>query len=331
VKKLNKKNIEDIFALIPMQEGMLFHYLKDPKEDHYCEQLNLKITGEFNLEGFKKAWDFVVQGNDMLRTFFRWEKLDSPAQVVLKQHNPDLGFFDLSDIENHAKQQKQLEKIKLEDRKEKFDLRQVPFRVILCKVSEKDYHIVISNHHILYDGWSSGIILKEFFRVYAGLEEGETSLVLPVKPSFKEFVQWHQNRDKDKQKKFWEEYFKGFDTQTRLPIKRKSVKIDKVSGGSPVKEFGFTLEKGISDRLDTFLKKHRITLAAFFYCSWGILLQKYCNSDDVVFGTTVSGRSVPINGIENMVGLFINTLPLRVTAKTGETYDNEIQVILSFF
>ena len=113
MKKLNKKNIGDIFALTPMQEGMLFHYLKDPKGDHYFEQLSLKITGEINLKRFKKAWDYVVQGNDMLRTFFRWEKLDSPAQVMLKQHNPELGLFDLSDIEDHAKQQKQLEKINM--------------------------------------------------------------------------------------------------------------------------------------------------------------------------------------------------------------------------
>jgi hypothetical protein len=145
---LDKKNIEDILALTPMQEGMFFHYLKEPENDHYFEQLSLEISGEIKEEFFEKAWNFVIKTNEMLRTVFRWEKMDSPAQVVLKQHNPDLGFFDLSAIENHVEQQKQLKKIISEDRKVKFNLREVPFRVILCKLSEKDYHILISNHHM---------------------------------------------------------------------------------------------------------------------------------------------------------------------------------------
>jgi non-ribosomal peptide synthetase component F len=104
--------------------------------------------------------------------------------------------------------------------------------------------------------------------------------------------------------------------KTSYPSKEKESKQEVAEA---VKESCFTLEKGIKEKLDVFLKERRVTLAAFFYCAWGILLQKYCGSDDVVFGTTVSGRSAPINGIENMVGLFINTLPLRVTAKIDET------------
>ncbi|UCH96605.1 MAG: amino acid adenylation domain-containing protein, partial [Candidatus Aminicenantes bacterium] len=316
MEKLEKKNIRDILALTPMQEGMLFHYLNDPESDHYFEQLSLKISDEINLQRFKKAWDYVVQGNEMLRVLFRWERLDNPTQVVLKQHHPDSRFFDLSTIEDHTERQKQLEKIKLEDRKEKFDLREIPFRVILCKISEKEYYIVISNHHILYDGWSTGVVLKEFFQAYEGLEKGETGLTTKIKPSFREYIQWHQNRDQDKQKKFWELYFKGFDAQTVLPIKRKGIKRN--SEGAAAKAFGFVLEKDIKDKLDIFLRERGVTLAAYFYCAWGILLQKYCNSEDVVFGTTVSGRSAPIKEIENMVGLFINTIPLRVTAERGE-------------
>jgi tyrocidine synthetase-3 len=314
--KLDKKNIEDIFALTPMQEGMLLHYLKNPESNHYFEQLFLKISGEINLQLFKKAWDYVVLGNQMLRTFFRWKKLEKSAQVVLKQHHPTLGFFDLSTLKDDNEKQSRLETIKIEDRQKKFDLGEVPFRVLLCKVANKDYRMVISNHHILYDGWSTGIILKEFLRAYAVLEKGEANLEIKVKPPFREFIRWYQNRDRDKQKRFWAAYLKGFTVQTPLPIKRKGIKPD--SEKAAIKAFSFALEKRIKESLDGFLKERRVTSAAVFYCAWGLLLQKYCGSDDVVFGTTVSGRSAPINGIEHMTGLFINTLPLRVTSKTDE-------------
>ena len=136
MKRLEKKNIQDIYALTPLQEGMLFHYLNNPGSNHYFVQLSLKISDEITLGCFKKAWDYVVKNNEMLRALFRWEKLDNPTQVVLKQHNSNLRFFDLSSIKDHTEQQKQLKKIKLKDREGKFDLREVPFRIILCKIEE---------------------------------------------------------------------------------------------------------------------------------------------------------------------------------------------------
>ncbi|MGD2092759.1 MAG: condensation domain-containing protein, partial [Candidatus Aminicenantes bacterium] len=166
--KLDKKNIENILALTPTQEGMLFHYLEDPAGPCYHEQLCLKLSGQIDIACFEQAWNTVVKTNEMLRTVFRWEKLEKPAQIILRERACDLCFYDLS-AKINSQQEAVLEEVKANDARNTFDLRQVPFRVILCKIAENKYRLIISNHHILYDGWSTGIILREFFEVYQAL------------------------------------------------------------------------------------------------------------------------------------------------------------------
>jgi polyketide synthase PksJ len=311
--KLDKKNIEDVLALTPMQEGMLFHYLKAPDSDYYFEQLSLEISGQINKEIFEKAWNFVIETNEMLRTVFQWEKVEKPIQVILKEHRLQPGYYDFPGEEGSQKNRK-IEEIKLADRKEKFDLRKVPFRVTLCRIEKAKHVMMISNHHILYDGWSNGIILKEFFRTYDDLVNGK-ELLKPVKTKFKEFVKWIQDQDSEKQEKFWQEYLRGFDTQTELSVKkRKGREITGIATDS----FRVNFSRDLKDKIEDFVKSYKITLATLFYSAWGILLERYNNSEDVIFGTTVSGRNAKVQGIEEIAGLFINTLPLRIRTDANE-------------
>ena len=171
MKKLDPKRIENILPLTPLQEGMLFHYLQNPNSEFYFEQLTLEIFGTIAVDLFEKAWNHVVQANEMLRTAFRWEKLEKPSQVIFKENPCEIRFHDLTDIEEERKKEF-LVKIKTGDRDEGFDLMCVPFRIILCKLGGIQYEMIISNHHILYDGWSNGIILKEFFNAYRQLSSG---------------------------------------------------------------------------------------------------------------------------------------------------------------
>ncbi len=311
MKILNKLDIQDILMLTPLQEGMLFHYLHEPNSEHYFEQLSLEISGEIDLELFKKAWNAVIKANGVLRTVFRWEKLEKPTQIILKEHTCPIIYYDLS-AEAPPHPNTLLQKLKENDRHEPFDLQQVPFRIMLCKVTASNYHIIISNHHILYDGWSNGIILKEFFKAYHQLNQGKEPII-PVKPSFKEFIKWIQNLDRQKQEQFWQDYLAGADTQTELPVKtRKTTEIKRVE------EYTLLFQNEIKNNIATFVKNNRVTLASLFYTTWGLLLQKYCNSEDVFFGTTVSGRPAQIKGIEDIVGLFINTIPLRIQTPPDE-------------
>ncbi|NIM15414.1 MAG: hypothetical protein GTO45_25850, partial [Candidatus Aminicenantes bacterium] len=148
MNKLERRNIVDILALTPMQEGMLFHYLKEPESDVYFEQLSLNLVGDIDNEIFEQAWNAVIQGNEMLRTMFRWENVENPIQVVLKEHPLQPVYYDLAGKDTDDLE-KSLEEIKARDRNEKFDLRKVPFRVTLCRTGKEKYEIIISNHHIL--------------------------------------------------------------------------------------------------------------------------------------------------------------------------------------
>ncbi|MCP5103947.1 MAG: hypothetical protein GY950_11240, partial [bacterium] len=305
-KQLNSENTARLLALTPLQEGMLFHYLKSPQSDLYFEQLTLELQGPLNREHFNRAWNFVVEANEMLRTLFRWEKVKNPVQVVLKQYHLEPVYYDLS------AQRERLETIKKEDRSRSFDLHHVPFRVTLCRLAEETHVMIISCHHILYDGWSNGIILEEFFNAYSG-----DSLPVKEKGSFAEFVRWVQKQDREKQKLYWRDYLAGFDSKPELPFTGSKETED--FSGDHIEILPLRFSPSWKREIDGFVTAHKITLAALFYSAWGLLLREYGGSDDVVFGTTVAGRGAGIKGIENTVGLFINTLPLRVRAAEKDT------------
>jgi non-ribosomal peptide synthetase component F len=316
VKRLDSKKVENILALTPLQEGMLFHYLKDPQSENYFEQLSLEVSGEIDVEIFEQAWNFVVETNEMLRTVFRWEKLEKPVQISLKEHKCSVILYDLSDKEG-GRDKTALEEIKNKDRHEAFDLHRVPFRVILCKLAEKQYEMIISNHHILYDGWSTGIILKEFFQAYRESGKG-VMFSLPVKPALKEFVKWMRTQDTVTQEEYWKGYLKGFVPDPGRAVTRKRKKRKELKNAANYK-FNFPGE--LKTKLDAFIKGHNITTASFLYSVWGVLLQNYHSGSDIIFDATVSGRSAgtAIKGIADMVGFFINTLPMRVQTFANET------------
>ncbi len=317
MEKLEKQSIEDILALTPVQEGILFFYLKDPGSDRFYEQLTLSVSGEIDRNRFENAWNTVIRTNEMLRTVFRWEDVEKPVQVILKQHKTTPAYYDFSG-EKTGEKKKRLETLKSSEREEPFDLTGVPFRVTLCKVEEKKYEIIVGNHHILYDGWSNGIILKEFFNAYKTLSEGKEP-VNPNKTKFKEFIKWIRSQGKNigEPGEYWEDYLNGFDTRAGHSIKRKRRRKgkEKISTGNIRIDFG----RDLKTALDDLTRRHKITFASLLYSAWGILLQQYNSRGDVLFDTTVSGRSAAVGGIENMVGLFINTLPLRVQSHDNET------------
>jgi len=317
MKEVDKKNIQDILALTPMQEGMLFHYLEDQKSHQYFEQLSISILAQIDPVIFEAAWNIVVQSNEMLRTVFRWEKVEHPLQIILKEYAIKPIYVDIPG-KTVSEKQKLLNAIKVKDRETKFDLQHVPFRITLCKLHPKQYQLIVSNHHILYDGWSNGIILREFFNAYNALSNGKKS-IKPIKTKFKEFVKWTREQDTEKQGEYWSDYLRGIDTGTRLPIKTgKARGLESLQNDESISH-DTTLPGPMTRNLEEVVKEYKVTIASLLYSAWGMLLQKYTGSDDVLFGTTISGRSAKIKGIEDMVGMFINTLPLRAQTHAAET------------
>ncbi|AEY65543.1 non-ribosomal peptide synthetase [Clostridium sp. BNL1100] len=310
-KKLDKKNIEDILALTPMQEGILFHYISNPKSRQYFEQLSLRLNGPFDLEVLQKTWNFVAENNEILRTFFRWDKLEKPVQIVLRNYEIPVRYYDISMIDKNIKI-KNLEEIKLKDREESLNISKEPFRITFCKLEVDNFEMIISNHHILYDGWSNAILLKEFFHAYQAIFQGENP-VRPVKNRYREFVKWQKNHETDSHKKFWTEYLQDFENKTVLPCDKRNHE-----NAEKGEVFTLSLSESNSEGIKNFAREHRLALASVLYAAWGIMLLRFSDTDDVIFGTTVSGRTAKIKDIEDIAGLFINTPPLRIRLRNGE-------------
>ncbi|MCP4151199.1 MAG: AMP-binding protein, partial [bacterium] len=266
----------------------------------------LDLSGHIEPVLFEKAWNAVIAGNEMLRTAFRWEKLDAPIRIVLKEQKLQPDYYDLSGLSDDDAQNAQAE-IEKKDWANTFHLRTTPFRITLSKIKKNRCRMIISNHHILYDGWSNGIILKEFFNAYALLAV-DKKVEPPRKSKFKEFVKWLRERNIEKEEEFWKECLRGFDTPTELSIKGKA------SGPeTAITRTGkYRFEDSLTVETDRFAGQHKITPASLLLGTLGLLLQRYNNTGDVIFGTTVSGRNAAVKGIEDIVGLFINTIPLRV-------------------
>ncbi|HLP59767.1 MAG TPA: condensation domain-containing protein [Candidatus Deferrimicrobium sp.] len=316
IENTGKKNITDILALTPMQEGMLFHYLKSPDSSRYVEQLALQISGEIDLQIITEAWNIVIESNEMLRASFRWEKVKSPVQVILKDHHLNPEYYDLTTSPG-GEREKLAAEIKIAERNKKFDLRKPPFRITICRMDQNKAEMIITNHHILYDGWSNGILLKEFFSVYND-RLAHRDVRKFSKSEFKDFLKWIRERqNKEEQESFWKNYLlAGRDMETPgLPSIRKRIKRRQIVN---IGQYLYKFPTELSRQLETFTKQHKITLSSLLTVAWGILLQKYQQVEDVIFDTTVSGRSARIKGIEDIVGMFINTLPMRVQTLPGE-------------
>lgn len=314
-------NIEDILALTPVQDETLYHYLYNPGSRMDVRQLCLEMSGRIEFELFREAWQWVVNTNEMLRTVFRWDDVKKPMQLVLKEHRPGLRYFDLT-IGDES-----LEDILNKDRDEKFELQDVPFRVTLCKLAEigteqYKYGMIITNHHILYDDWSDGIIVEEFFYAYDDLCRGRIPRKL-FKTKFKEYVKWLTGQDKEEQASFWKKYLRGLE---RLDGKFQQERKAPISFKNTGKHL-ITFPAEQVEKLEELCRKYRISLSSFFYCAWGLLLQQYYRCGDLVFDATVSGRSAAIKGIEAMVGLFINTLPVCINMLPGENVLDMLQRI----
>jgi polyketide synthase PksJ len=321
--KIDKQNVEDMMGLTAMQAGMLFHYLANPLSQLYMEQIRLTLSGKINTRQFKEAWKILADSNEMLRSVIGWEKLEEPVQIVLKQKEIPIRVFDLY-AQNKQTRETSQETIINNDKNQPLDLTREPFRITLCRCHDHESLMILTFHHILLDGWSTGILLTEFQMVYNRLVNGEPSVPIS-KTRYKDFFKWYrqsQSRYTRERRQFWKNYLEGFDTRTLLPYDKKKLQdIQRVSTHQ------VEISSSCGEPLQACALSHNVTISTILYAAWGILLQRYNNSDDIVFGTTVSGRTPLIKGIEQIAGLFINTLPLRLNAGKDTTVSEVFHAI----
>ncbi|TCW37424.1 gramicidin S synthase 2 [Laceyella sacchari] len=311
---MDKKQIADIYSLSPMQEAMLFHSIHD-EGNAYFEQMSLTIEGSLDIDKFAESVQWIVDKYEVFRTIFSYKKLAKPRQVVLRRREATLDYHDISQLPTEEKEAF-LSEYKRKDRAKGFDLsRDMLVRFAIVKTEANRYEFIFSHHHILMDGWCLGIVLDELFDIYGQLLAGNKPVLTKTTP-YSEYIRWLDKQDHDEAKAYWKAYLEGYTQMSEIPRQGYHTSGDEFQP----EEIVCTLDQTVVKRLTKLAQQHHLTLNNLFQCIWGVLLQRMNHTDDVVFGAVVSGRNKNIRNIENIVGLFINTIPVRVRTKEGASF-----------
>jgi non-ribosomal peptide synthetase component F len=306
---MNKKNIEAIYPLSPTQQGMLFETLFAPHSGIHLEQSICTLQGNVSVSACEQAWQRIIARHSVLRTGFVWKEQEQPLQVVLRQAAVPLEQQDWREY-SLLEQQAQLQAYLQSDRDRGFNLSQPPLmRLALFQTDENTYQLVWTYHHILMDGWCGPLLFQEFLSCYQALSQGQDLHLKPVRP-YKDYIAWLKQQDELQVKEFWQKNLKYFTKTTTLGITAEplSDSVNQPKYG----EQEIYLNATNTEIIKSLAKYHRLTLNTIVQGIWALLICRYSTEDDVVFGITVSGRPANLPGIESTIGLFINTLPLRV-------------------
>ncbi len=313
-----KENISDIYTLTPMQEGMYYFYKLDSESKAYFQQSSIRFKGELNLTTVQESLNILVERHDILRTVFVENLADRLLQVVLKKRGIDFEFKDFSGTENIDEQ---LVKFRREIRDVPFNLnRDVLLRLSIVKIAEKSFELIWSFHHIILDGWCAAIAINEFFEIYRSLIKHKP-LNLPKPVQFKNYIAWLGKQNIDNSLKYWKDYFNGFEQFTSFRSDRSAN-----NTGYTKEDHLEIIQKSLLERLQILAIKNQVTLYTVFQTVWGLLLARYNDTQDVVFGTVVSGRPSQVEGVDKILGMFINTMPVRITFEEEQSFSELLKL-----
>jgi amino acid adenylation domain-containing protein len=275
----------DGYPLSPMQQGMLFHTLADPDANVYFLQLQFEILGLIDRERFQTAWQKVIARHDILRTLFRWQGGAAPIQLVLREFQPDWTYLDWRGLDEQE-QAARFTRFLTEDFARGFQLDQAPpFRLALCRLEEDAYRFVLTISHIITDGWSEQKLYAEVFALYDELSGGEPVQLSPPRP-YREYIDWLAGQDSASLADFWRRELAGFETSTVLPITKN---VD-TQHSMALDQLFLSLPTSLRERLDHLTEAAHLMSSSVFQAAWALLLSRYTGSDDVLFGTSVTGR-----------------------------------------
>ncbi|MEO5729912.1 MAG: condensation domain-containing protein, partial [Byssovorax sp.] len=275
---MSRTNIENIYPLSPMQQGMLFHTLYAEGPGMYFVQIGWTLRGELDVAAFVRAWEEVVARHAILRTGFAWERLERPVQIVRRQVKLPLIELDLRDL-SPEEQAARVAAFNEEDRRRGFDLTKAPLlRIALLRLADDAYRFVWSRHHILLDGWSTPLLVKEVFALYEAYSQG-TELRLDRPRPYSDYIGWLGKQDPAQTEAFWRKQLGGFRAPTPLVV-------DDLTAGDPsdtaFEEEKVTLTDESSAALQAFARKNQLTLGTLVQAAWALLLSRYSGEPDVL-------------------------------------------------
>ncbi|MET3846945.1 condensation domain-containing protein [Paenibacillus sp. OAE614] len=316
----SKTNFKDVYYLSPMQEGMLFQSLYH-KDAVYHEQISFSVKGELNVLILEKCFNLLIERHEVLRTVFSHKSTKLPVQIVLKRQEKFRIKYENISIKLENVKKDIIFKYLEEDKGKGFDLTNtIPMRVAVFKTGVNEFKVIWSFHHIVMDGWGLGVLFGELLQIYESLNKG-TSLQLETAQPYSRFIQWLEKQDKAKASNYWNNYLQPIDEVTTLPGYKKTTE------GYEQEELWFALNEEQTRKLQQVANQNQVTLNTMMQTIWGIVLQKYNRTNDVVFGAVVSGRPAVIPGIEKMVGLFINTIPVRISSSPAQSFTEVLQAV----
>jgi tyrocidine synthetase III len=319
---MNASSIEDICPLSPLQEGFLFQSLYDPDPEAYFVQMNFRCRGELQPGPFRDAWLMLSARHGVLRSAFLHEGLSRPAQVVLKQRPPEITFIDLRRLAPEERQ-RHIEQFRRQDRRRGFNLaRDLLMRIAVFQTQPDEHHVLWSFHHILIDGWSLNILQREFVQIYTALIGGQV-LDLPTVFPYGNYLRWLESQDREEARRYWREYLSGYQGLAGVPRISRSSKDD----GYALRELMLELDADTTAALRAVAARAGVTFNTLVQCVWAIVLARYNDVPEVVFGIIVSGRPPDLAGVEQMLGLCINTVPVRIRLEPEHPFTGLLQSV----
>ena len=310
-----KRAIQDIYPLSPTQRGLLFHSLYgNSQAGAYIVQVGYTLYGELNRTAFEQAWQQLANRHTILRTAFVWDNLDAPVQVVGQEALVPIHWQDWQE-RSADQQQENLSNLLTTDRAKGFDLSHAPLmRINAIQLSPNRYQILWTHHHMLLDGWSLPLLLKEWIVCYQAACAGYSaaSAQLGAAYPYRDYIAWLQEQNLAAAKQFWKEKLAGFSAPTPLGI--DGIRLEQTSKDSEClfKEQNYQLSSEISRQLKAFAQQHRLTLSSLVQGAWAKVLSVYSGDREVLYGLACAGRPGSLPAADRRVGLFINTLPMRV-------------------
>jgi acyl carrier protein len=305
---MNRRSIEAIFPLSPMQRGMLFHTLYAPGARAYFEQLTYALEGPLDVGSLMGAWQRVLDRHPILRTQFVWDHRHEPLQVVRRQVRLPWTLHDCRGLSSEELRAR-LKAIRVADRDLGFDLTSAPLtRLIVIQAEDELSYLIWSFHHALLDRWSVSVVTREVSRLYEGLVRGLEPSLAPS-PSYQNYVRWCLGQDRSRAEAFWSRTLQGVTS----PIVLGADRAPGVASAAPrYRQQRISLSPEATAVLRAFSRSHHLTLNTLLQAAWALVLSHDASVDDVVHGVTVTTRPADLPGADAMVGCLINTLPLRV-------------------
>ncbi|WP_268626173.1 non-ribosomal peptide synthetase [Paenibacillus alvei] len=307
--------IENIYSLTPMQKGMWFHSALDRQTAAYFEQTRFTMRGALDVQLFERSWMELAKRHLVLRANFVKGLAGEPLQIIYRDKPVGFEYEELLHLQADEKQA-YLDKKAEDDKLRGFDLEHDALvRVTILRTEEQSYHVLWSFQHILMDGWCLPQLTQELFETYSALASGKQPAG-DKGSDYGAYIEWLEKQDDQAASGYWTAFLAGYEGQTVLPGQKEPAPNGRFTADHVTAELG----KDLSERMDRVAKQRLVTVNTLLQAAWGVMLQKYNITNDAVFGSVVAGRPAEIPGIESMIGLFINTVPVRVTSEADTVF-----------